>query len=391
MSLPVAVLRTGAITSVGHNAPSTFAALRARLNHFTESGFIDPRGERVVAAPVEWPAGDDEPRSNRYDTRHMSQGYDPVQHPVHRQVELLARALGECAQNLPFLDSASVPLLVCTSELTRPGRPAMLDQQLTEGLTQRLRCKFAPQSAVFAYGQAGIGMAMHHAFELLRQHPVVVLAGVDSLTDFHSLSALHARGRVLASDQPDGYIPGEAACALLLGYPDQLHRIPPHFSNRTAAQPSPSPARHPYAKPQAPSALYCMGYSVQREMALPSSGQPIHGQALRDAINGALVPIDNEGSGSAQVGLRLCSHISTHYSAKEMALACARAGVSTTPQWCLADSLGETGAAAGPLSVAWTHAAMHKGYSPSTVALSLTASEEGERSALLLGFGPFHP
>ena len=75
-----------------------------------------------------------------------------------------------------------------------------------------------------------------------------------------------------------------------------------------------------------------------------------------------------------------------------MALACERAAVSATPQWCLADSLGETGAAAGPLALACAYAAMHKGYSPATVALALLASEEeGERSALLLGFGPYQP
>lgn len=387
MSRPVAVLRTGAVTSVALDAPSTFAALRTRLNHFTESGFLDTRGERVVAARVELPAHAEAP-----DGAHMPPGYDPERHPVHRQVELLARAVRECAHGLPFIDAATVPLLVCASEITRPGRPSDLDAQLMDGLMARLRCRFAPQSAVYAYGQAAIGMAMHHAFELLQQHPVVLLAGVDSLADFHTLGALHARGRILATDRMEGYIPGEAACALLLGRPGQVERIPPRFSNRPALQAPPAPPPHPYARPVASPALYCMGYSVTREAALPDSDLPVHGQALMEAIRGALAPIDAQGAGAAQVGLRICSHLHSHHRAKEMALACERAAVSATPQWCLADSLGETGAAAGPLVLAAAYAAMHKGYSPATVALALLASEEeGERSALLLGFGPYQP
>lgn len=387
MSRPAAVLRTGAVTSVALDAPSTFATLRARLNHFTESGFLDTRGERVVAAQVSLPALAATPQGAQ-----MPPGYDPQRHPVHRQVELLARAVRECAGGLPFIDAATVPLLVCSSEITRPGRPPELDAQIMDGLMARLRCRFAPQSAVYAYGQAGIGMAMHHAFELLEQHPVVLLAGVDNLADFHSLSALHAQDRVLATDRMEGYIPGEAACALLLGRPDQVARIPPRFSNRPSQESTPAPTPHPYAEPApATPALYCMGYSVTREAALPDSDVPVHGQALMEAIRGALAPINAQGTGTSQVGLRICSHLNSHHRAKEMALACARADVSTTPQWCLADSLGETGAAAGPLGLAWAYAAMHKGYSPATVALTLLASEEGERSALLLGFGPYQP
>lgn len=389
MTQPAAILRTGAVTSVALNAPSTFAALHARLNNFGETSFLDGKGEPVPAGRVELPWRDEKSPSAPWGPSpytFMPSGYAPETHPVHRQVELLSLALMDCARGLRGFQPSRVPLLLCVSELTRPGRPANLDHQLVQGLSQRLRCSFARESAVFAYGQASIGMAMHQSFELLQEHPLVLIAGVDSLVDFQSLDSLHARGRLFASDNPDGYIAGEGACALLLGRPAQVEALRPLYSNvpEAVAASSLPPAGSARVSP----ALYCMGYSVTREMALRGSSapQPNAAKGLTEAIAGALLPI---GSDASQVGLRICSQITTHYSAKEMAIGSARAEVSAAPLWCLADSLGETGAAAGPLTLAWAYAASHKGHAPSNVSLSLTASEEGERSALLLGFGPY--
>ena len=123
-------------------------------------------------------------------------------------------------------------------------------------------------------------------------------------------------------------------------------------------------------------------------MAIEGGHEPNKGKGLNEAIRGALKPLQGDAT---QVGLRICSQITTHDSAKEMAIGSARAEVGATPLWCLADSLGETGAAAGPLSLAWAYSAMHKGYAPSPVALSLLASEEGQRSAALLNFGHYKP
>jgi 3-oxoacyl-[acyl-carrier-protein] synthase-1 len=370
MTQPVAILRTGAVTSVGLNAPSTFAALRTRLNNFTETAFIDGKGEPIVAGMV--------PLSPI--AKKMLDGYSPQTNPLHRQIELLSLALLDCARQLPQINTETIPLLACVSELSRPARPANLDDLLFRGLELRLGCKFAKESAVYAYGQAGVGIALNEAFNLLQKHPLVFLVGVDSLTHFDSLQALHAKGRIFASDNTDGYIPGEAGCALLLGRPDQINAYRPLASNLDTRTSDQSTA--------APQTLYCTGLSVTREMALEGGNEPNKGKGLNEAIRGALKPIQGDAT---QVGLRICSQITTHYSAKEMAIGSARAEVGATALWCLADSLGETGAVAGPLSLAWAYSAMHKGYAPSTVALSLLASEEGERSAALLSFGHYKP
>lgn len=370
MMQPIAILRAGAVTSVGLNAPSTFAALRTRLNNFTETAFMDGKGEPIAAGTVTLPPI----------TKAMPEGYAPQANALHRQIELLSLALLDCARQLPQLNTQTIPLLACVSEISRPGRPAQLDDLLLRGLELRLGCQFSKESAVYAYGQAGVGMALNEAFTLLQKHPLVFLVGVDSLTHFVSLQALHAKGRLFGVDNTDGYIPGEAGCALLLGGPQQIDLYGPVVSNLGAPSHIKSSAT--------PQTLYCTGLSVTREMALQGGNEPNKGTGLKEAIRGALKPLQGDAT---QVGLRICSQITTHYSAKEMAVGSARAEVAATPLWCLADSLGETGAAAGPLSLAWAYSAMHKGYAPSTIALSLLASEEGERSAALLSFGHYRP
>ncbi|NHZ95833.1 hypothetical protein [Massilia sp. CCM 8734] len=357
MTEPLALLRTGAVTSAGLNAPSTFAALRTRLNDFNDLPFIDPRGEPITAALVRL-------------------GWEAHRAPaIDKHGAMLARAIGECLDGLPHLDTQGIPLLLCLAEVTRPGRIAALDSVLRAGVEEALGRRFAAQSRVYAYGQAGAAMALNEAFDLARSHPFVLIAAVDSYANADTLLAMHRAGRVLSSVNTHGFIPGEAACALLVARPDQITQVAPRFSNRRSTAP---------AAPEA--TLFCTGLGIARELAVIGGAAPNRAIALSAAINTALggLPAD-----SGSVGLRISGQSSEDFYAKEFALAAARMNVSATPLWMLADSLGETGAAAGLLALAWAYASAHKGYAPSYNMLCLMASDEGERSAALLSFGEF--
>lgn len=370
--MPAVVLRVGAISSVGDDAPSTFAALRTRTNNFTESVVLDSKKEPVLVGLV--------PRSLLRQSDLGVQITDPVQ--LH--VALATKAVQECLNNpsttLPLPPIKSIPLLVCTSELRRPGRPANLDQYLMDGLQKSLGCGFTEPSAVYAYGQCGITMALNDALSMLNKHPFVLVVGVDSFVHFSSLAALLKRELVLTTENTDGFIPGEAACALLLGRPDAVSHWPAVVSTRTR-----STARSllPSHKNQG---LMATALCMSREPALEGSGQPIRGEGFRQAIRGSLESAKQSPSESHWC---ICSNISDDQSAKELALGTARAGTTASPLWCLADSLGETGAAAGPLALAWAYAAHHKGYAPSETSLALLSSPEGERSSTVLRFGKF--
>ena len=366
---PLAILRTGCVTSAGLNAPSTFAALRARLNNFTETTVLDSHGEPLIAACIETLAAG-------------GGGATAQRGSLAWQADLLELAMDDCLRTITRLPPAKdIPLLLCVSEVTRPGRPPGLDEQLLPAIEKRQHCRFAPSSQVYAYGKAGIGMALADAFKLLDKHPLILLAGVDSLAHFDTLQGLHARGRVLDTDNANGVIPGEAACCLLLGRAQDASAYPPLLTNRLAA---PAFASRAAQSPATADTLFCMAASIQREP--PGADALDRANSLTRAITEVLAPSKRD---PLQVALRVCSQIGTDQRAREMAVASARASVSATPLWCLADSLGETGAAAGPLALAWAYAAMHKGYAPGPSALSLLASDEGEHCAVLLGFGRY--
>ena len=361
MTLPVAILRIGAVTSVGLNAPSSFAAMRVRLNNFEETAFFDSKGEAVCAGIVP------------LETDAVRLGI------MEKQLAMLAQALRECLQSLPGLATSSIPLLLCVAEVTRPGRPENLERTLNAGIAQILGYGFGAQSASFAYGQASAVFALNAAFDLLKTHPLVMIAGVDSYLGMATLQGLHERGRIFSSDNPDGFIPGEAACALLVGRAAETHHIPPFYSNiQTTGQSG--QARD--------ASLFCTGLGIAREMAVIGGTAPNKAKGLADAIKAAVNVLPAKGGG---IGLRISGQSSEDFYAKEFSIAASRANVSATPLWSLADSLGETGAAAGLLTIGWAYASAHKAYLPASNMVCLLASDEGERAAAVLSFGQYQP
>lgn len=357
MTEPLALLRTGAVTCVGLNAPSTFAALRTRLNDFHDLPFTDPRGEPLTVGVV-------------------TLGREADRAPaIDKHAAMLARAISECLDGLTLPDTHDIPLLLCVAEVTRPGRISALDAGLRPALERALERRFSPQSQVYAYGQAGAAIALNDAFALAGSHPFVLIAAVDSYIHAGTLLAMHGAGRVLSSVNTHGFIPGEAACALLVARPEQASRLAPRWSDRQRAFSAASGAT-----------LFCTGLGIARELAVIGSAAPNRAIALSDAIRQALGGLPPD---SGAVGLRISGQSSEDFYAKEFALAAARTNLSATPLWMLADSLGETGAAAGLLALAWAYAAAHKGYAPSFNMLCLMAGDEGERSAALLSFGEF--
>jgi hypothetical protein len=82
-----------------------------------------------------------------------------------------------------------------------------------------------------------VAFALDECFRLLDKYPQVLIAGVDSLLNFATLQALYERGRILSADNSNGFIPGEGACALLVGRPDMARTVLPRYSNVAAFQP----------------------------------------------------------------------------------------------------------------------------------------------------------
>ena len=371
---PVAILRVGAITSAGINGPASFAALRVRLNNFTPSALVQ-QSEHILHAHIEQPIN----------IAPTGSFVDLSKSAVERQSVLVAKAISECLDNLKDLNTKFIPLLLCVSDPTLPGRPADLEAKLMDNLQRILGRKFSAQSACYAYGQTATARAFIHAYELLEKHPFVVLAAVDCLTSFETMLGLMERGQLLTSSNSQGYIPGEAACALLLSSASNRHDIEAIFSN---TQQLSSQQKHLTQNGTVTNHLYCTSIACDTEPAPKGSRAPQRGQGLKRSIDRALAAMQ---TAPEQIELRVCSQVSDTYVGNEIALASSRSQISASQLWCLADSFGECGAATGALTLGCLYTAHHKSYAPGQIVVSLLGGETMDRAAMLTHFGTYRP
>ena len=97
---PLAIDRTGLVTSVGLSAPAACAAIRAKLTNPSETRFIDSHGEWIMAHQVPL----DAPWRGRT-----------------KLVKMAALAVDEVLAEVPRVAWAGLPLLLCVAEADRPG------------------------------------------------------------------------------------------------------------------------------------------------------------------------------------------------------------------------------------------------------------------------------
>ena len=197
---PLAVVRTGLVTSVGLSAPATCAAIRAGVTNPTETRFVDSDGERIMGHLV------------------------PLQQSWRgraRHVKMAALALTECLAGVPREEWTHLPLIVCVAESERPGRLQGLDDELFVELQQELGTRFAPESVIIANGRVSAALGLDRACKLLYQRgaPLVALVAADGLFNWPTLSSYEDEDRLLTKNNSNGFMPGEAAGALLLSRP----------------------------------------------------------------------------------------------------------------------------------------------------------------------------
>lgn len=337
MTPRLAVLSVGATSAVGLDAAATAAAIRARLDGFAETRFGLPGGGHLVGAPVPLP----EPWRG-----------------VPRLARLLEGPIRECLA-AERLEPAAVPLVLALPEPDRPGRPEGLEAELMIELAAALGGPLHAGSRLVAHGRVGAASAIRHASELLAAGGAerVLVAGVDSYLLGPSLAALDERRRLLTPSWSDGFVPGEAAAALLLAGPD----------------------------PRAPLHIAAAGFGV--EPAPVESGRPLRADGLTAAFRQALA---GAGIAMAGVGWRIGTMSGEQFWFKEHDLAMSRllrGRHEAVELWHPADCIGETGAAALPICLALAFEAARKGWAPGDPVLVAAANDDGRCAALLLVAG----
>jgi 3-oxoacyl-[acyl-carrier-protein] synthase-1 len=333
----LAIQRTGLVCSVGLGSPAACAAIRAKLTNPVDTRFMDANGEWIVAHEVP--------------TEQPWRGLDKL-------ARMAALAIEECLQDLPREDWSTIPLLLCVAERERPGRTDGLDDQLFERVQQVLGTRFAADSSVVAHGRVGSAVALAAARTLLQQGKAdrVVVAATDSLLTWPTLSAYERGERLLTARNSNGFMPGEAAGALLLGRPSQQAE------------------------------LRCSGIGFGVEAAHIDSGEPLRADGLSAAIRQAL---SDAGKQPHEMDFRITDVSGEQYYFKEAALALSRTlrvRKDAFDIWHPAESIGETGAVAGVAMLSVAEHACRKGYSIGPSILAHMANDSGQRAAAVLHY-----
>jgi 3-oxoacyl-[acyl-carrier-protein] synthase I len=333
---PLAILGSGLVSGVGLSAPASCAAIRCGIANFRETRFIDTAGEPIIGSPV---------------------ALDPPCWGQELLLEMLRRAVQECAAGASA-SPGSLPLLLCVAERDRPGRTDRVEYELFAELQQRLAYRFHPSSTILPHGRVSIVAALIQARKLIydQNHPRVLVAAADSLLVRGSLDAYEEQERLLTGQNSNGFIPGEAAAAVLLGRPDLAK------------------ARE----------LLCTGIGVGAEPAALGSGAPLRGDGLTRAFKAALADAECE---MHDMSYRITDNSGEQYYFKEAALAYSRTvrrHVDDCYMWHPADCIGEVGAAIGPVILAVAKAATDKGYAYGPNILFHCGNDGGRRGAAVL-------
>jgi 3-oxoacyl-[acyl-carrier-protein] synthase-1 len=206
----------------------------------------------------------------------------------------------------------------------------------------------------------GLGIALQQARRLLygENIPRVIIAGVDSLLVGPTLSTYEEQDRLLTSQNSNGFIPGEAAAAVLVG---------PALATDEAQ-------------------LLCLGIGSGVERAIEQSGLPLRADGLVQAIRAALA---EAGCSLGAMDFRITDVSGGQYSFKEASLALTRILRERKEEfdiWHPADCIGEVGAAIGVVILAVCLAAARKAYVPGNNILCHLASEDGKRVAMVFTY-----
>lgn len=334
----LAILGCGMSTPVGLSAPATVAAIRARIDGFQETKFFARDGSFIKAGEV--PLED------------SSRG-------VSRLASLVTGPIRECLALVPQLAPEAIPILLCLAERDRPGRFTELDTELPKLLEQALGLTLHPASEVISLGRVSCAAGLRKAQKLMMEHGLtrVIIAGTDTYVVAATLADFDERRRLLTRVNSNGFIPGEAGAALLVGL----------------------------AGAQQGLTVLSLGFAVEK--ATIADDQPLRGHGLTTAFREAL---SDANITMAQIGYRIGTMTGEQYWFKEIELASSRllrGRHEFMDLWHPADCIGETGAALLPVCIGLALIAAQKNFAAGDPVLVSASNDDGRRAALVLAAG----
>lgn len=327
------------VTAVGFNSPASCAAMRAGIRNVNETNLWDREsGSPLSAGKVSLP--------------HWWIG-------LGKFAELVAPAIHECILLAGPVLPKDIPILLGLSSLDRPFRFVDLDEQIFSEIEYRLGFKLHSESQVIARDHVSVAVALNVAERLIRigQAQCCIVAAVDSLVRQDVVEYYLEKRRILTPMVSNGFSPGEAGSAVLVGLATRGTRRE----------------------------IRILSSGLAREKATIESEEPLRGDGLAEAIGRALKEADLT---IEDVDYRITDLNGEHYKFKEMTLATLRYERKKRPKlfdlWHPIECIGDVGAAIGPIVLGVALHATQKEYGLGPTVLCTFGNDNGERAAILV-------
>src|SRR6185312_4577891 len=160
MKADLDMVSIGMVTAVGLDAPSSCAAMRAKLDGFQETRFLGPGGDWLVGAPVPLPR-------NFIGEKRLA--------------HMAAAAILEAIDDHPDARGTAA-LILCLAEEDRPGRLAPDASRLAARIAEITGLASPRRTRIVAHGRPSGHVALDQARRMLADGtcPYVMICGVDS-------------------------------------------------------------------------------------------------------------------------------------------------------------------------------------------------------------------
>ncbi|NHZ38462.1 hypothetical protein [Massilia rubra] len=344
-AMTLAIRAAGLCCAVGYNLDAAVCAMRANMDHFQHSDFKTAKHERVLVARLD-------------DDNVWGQG---------RLARWIAMAIADCLSSVDDVDFSKVPLVWLAPEPERSGNDSDWYASVFSQAVDQLNLQFHPRSGVMPLGRAGLSNALKQATALLELQDCeqVLLVGADTFLNATTINAYLQAGRLQVRGNSDGFIPGEAAAAVLL--------------QRVVDDKQPNSA-DALQRNQ----LQIIGFGTGDEPGRVDGTVPSKSQGLTQAIRSAVKMSQLDFNA---LDFRITDQNGESFFAREASNAITRltpTGGAMLRLLTIADCLGEVGAATGPAMLAYIYKLFQDSKELGEFGLLNLANDNGLRSAVIV-------
>ncbi len=337
---PLAIKALGMVSALGVGAEFNAAAIRCGYDGFESAGHIYPDHTGLIMAKT---------------------GIDLQIRGNSRLKAMALQAIEDLVSSVEHM--IEVDVYICIPNLAKNGVTAGKDafRSILEAVKIYSKKIHIGETYGFAGGKTSVGVALQKAqASLCVNNKQILIIMVDSLITPASIKyySNDKYDRLLSEKNVDGFIPGEAAVALLVGKPEDTE-VTTHITS--------------------------IGFAKE-PVTIDNEEDVFKAEGLTKATFNALAPLNIYAD---DTDFRIASVSGESYFFTELTLTHGKTmkkARTEHPLWHPADCIGEVGAAMGGAMLVMAHYAFSKQYAPGNKALYHLSNDNSERFTFVLEY-----